>query len=148
MASKRKQKRRRKCNNCFSSRYRSKRQSGGFLSRYDFAYAGRDTFKQAAHHVKKIAPNLINQTFDRARDLAPNLIRTTSRELDAIAARCINQLTYTAGKEIQRIAPGIIKGAIEELYKTPFHLLGQFGRKKYKQLKSKVYRRLGLNGKR
>ena len=117
-------KRRRKCKNCFSSRYRSQRQSGGFLSRYDFAYAGR------------------NQTFDRARDLAPNLIRTTSRELDAIAARRISQLTYTTGKEIQRIAPGIIRGAIEELYKTPFRLLGQFGRKKYKQLKAKVYRRL------
>ena len=82
------------------------------------------------------------------RDLAPNLIRTTSRELDATAARRINQLTYTTGKEIQRIAPGIIKGAIEELYKTPFRLLGQFGRKKYKQLKSKVYKRLRLNGKR
>ena len=82
-----------------------------------------------------------------ARDLAPNLIRTTSRELDAIAARRINQLKYTTGMEIQRIAPGIMKGAIEELYKTPFCLLGQSGRKKYKQRKSKVYRRLGLNGK-
>ena len=133
MPNKRKQKRRRKCKNCFSSRYRSKRQSGGFLSRYDFAYAGRDTVNQAAYHVKKIAPNLI---------------RTTSKELDAITARRINQLTYTTGKEIKRIAPVIIKGAIEELYKTPFRLLAQFGRKKYKQLKSKVYRRLGLNGRR
>ena len=148
MPNKRKQKRRRKCKNYFSSRYRSKRQSGGFLSRYDFAYAGRDTVNQAAYHVKKIAPNLINQTFDGARDLAPNLIRTTSKELDAITARRINQLTYTTGKEIKRIAPVIIKGAIEELYKTPFRLLAQFGRKKYKQLKSKVYRRLGLNGRR
>ena len=33
----------------------TKRQVGGFLNRYDFAYAGRDTVKQAA----KVAPGVI-----------------------------------------------------------------------------------------
>ena len=121
------------------SRYRSRRQRGGWLSRYDFAYTGRDSMNQAAYYVKKIAPKLIDKTFDRAKNLAPNLINRTSRELDAIAARRINQLTRNTGNEIQRIAPGIIRGAIEEVYKTPFRLLGQFGRNKYKQLRSKMY---------
>ena len=76
-----------------SFRYRPRKQRGGFLSRYDFAYAGRDTVNQAAYHAKKIAPGLIDQTFDRARDIAPNLIRTASREIDAVAARRINQNT-------------------------------------------------------
>ena len=113
----------RKTKSSFSSRYRSRKQGEGFLSRYDFAYAGRDSVNQAAHHVKKIAPELTDKTFDRVRDLAPQVIRKTSRELDAIAARGINQLTYNTGREVQRIAPGLIKGAIEEFYKTPFRLL-------------------------
>ena len=127
-----------------SFRYRPRKQRGGFLSRYDFAYAGRDTVNQVAHHVNKIAPRLIDQTFDRARDLAPNLIRKTSRELDMITGRRINQITRQTGDEIQRIAPGIIKGAIEELYRTLFRLLGQFGKNKYRQLKSKVCKRLRI----
>ena len=130
------------------SRHRSRRQRGGWLSRYDFAYAGRDSVNQAAYHVNKVAPKLIDKAFDRARNLAPNLINRTSRELDAIAARRINQLTRNTGNEIQRIAPGIIRGAIEELYKTPFRLLGQFGRNKYKQLRSKMYKALKLKNNR
>ena len=79
--------------NPYFSRHKSKKQKGGFVSRYDFAYAGRDSVNQAAYHVKKIAPELINQTSDRARNLAPNVIHTASRELDTIAARRINQIT-------------------------------------------------------
>ena len=36
-------------------KYRKRTQSGGFLNRYDFAYAGRDTVNQAG----KTAPSLI-----------------------------------------------------------------------------------------
>ena len=69
------------------SRHRSRRQRGGWLSRYDFAYAGRDSVNQAAYHVNKVTPKLIDKAFDRARNLAPNLINRTSREQNAIAAR-------------------------------------------------------------
>ena len=127
-----------------SLRYGSGQQRGDFLSRYDFAYADRDTVNQAAKHVKTIAPGLINQTFNRVDKLAPELVRTATRELDIVAARRINQIAHRSGETIQRIAPGIIRGATEELYKTPFRLLGQFGRRKYKQLKSEVYKRLGI----
>ena len=40
---------------------RRRRQTSGFLSRYGFAYAGRDSVNQAAKHLKKIAPRLIRQ---------------------------------------------------------------------------------------
>ena len=135
---------RRKSKSSISSRYRSRKQTGGVLSRYDFAYAGRDSVNQAACRVKKIDPELINKTFDRAIDFAPQVIRKASRELDAIAARRINQFTYNTGREVQRIAPGLIKRAIEELYKTPFRLLGQFGRNKHNQLKTRLYKTLKL----
>ena len=38
---------------------------GGFLNRYDFAYAGRDTagvIKDASNEINNIAKNRINQT--------------------------------------------------------------------------------------
>ena len=128
-------------------RRRTRKQKGGWLSRYDFAYAGRDSVNQAAYHVNKIAPKLIDKSFDRLRNLAPQVISRSSRELDAIAARRINQLTRTTANEVQRIAPGIIKGAIEEVYKTPFRLLGRFGTNKYNQLKKKLYKTLHLRKK-
>ena len=34
----------------------------------------------------------------------------------------------TGGAEIERIALKIIKGVIEEVYKTPFRLLGNLGK--------------------
>lgn len=39
-----------------TARCRRKRQLGGFLSRYDFAYAGRNVVNQAS----KVAPGIIN----------------------------------------------------------------------------------------
>ena len=95
---------------------------------------------QAAHHVKQIAPSLIKKSFDRVDRLVPKLIRQSSKELDAIASRRINQLTRNTAEEIKRIAPGLIRGAIEEAYKTPFRLLGNFGTNKYNQLKKKFIR--------
>ena len=111
------------------SRRKKRKQKGGWLSRYDFAYAGRDSVNQAAHHLKKIAPNLIKQS---------------SKELDAIASRRINQLTRNTAEEIKRIAPGLIRGAIEEACKTPFRLLGNFGINKYNQLRKKIYKTLHI----
>ena len=126
------------------SRRKKRKQKGGWLSRYDFAYAGRDSLNQAAHHVKQIAPSLIKKSFDRVDKLAPKLIRQSSKELDAIASRRINQLTRNTAEEIKRIAPGLIRGAIEEDYKTPFRLLGNFGINKYNQLRKKIYKALHI----
>ena len=44
--------------------------------------------------------------------------------------------------QLKQIAPGLIKGAVEELYKTPFGLLGNMGKKKYKVLKKQVYNKM------
>ena len=104
-------------------RHGRKRQRGGFLNRYDFAYAGRDTVNQATKNLDKLAPKLIDQLMTKA---------TTG--LDNISAK--------RAEQIKQIAPGLIKGAVEELYKTPFHLLGNMGRKKYKLLQKKVSNKL------
>ena len=128
---------------------RRRRQTGGFLSRYNFAYAGRDSVNQAAYHVKKVAPGLINQTVNRVgeqtRRVAPHLINQTSDRLDSIAQRRIRQAVLQSGQTMERIAPKIIRGTIEDFYKTPFRLLGSFGRRKLAQIKPRFVRRKRKN---
>ena len=73
----------------------SRCQTGGFLNRYDFAYAGRDTVNQ----VGKIAPNAISQA---------------ASATNKIAQQRIDQAIRSGGAEIERVAPKIIRGATEE----------------------------------
>ena len=80
---------------------RKKRQTRGFLSKYDFAYAGRDVVNQAG----KITPGIISKA---------------TSDINKIAQERIDQAIRTGGAEVERIAPKIIRGAIEEVYKTPF----------------------------
>ena len=99
-----------------NNRSRIKRQHrGGFLNRYNFAYAGRYTVNQALKNLNNTAPKLISQT---------------SKEVDKIAEARIRQVVKDDGKQIQKIAPQIISAAIEDVYKTPFRLLGKFGKQK------------------
>ena len=102
-----------------------RRRQSGFLNRYDFAYAGRNTVNQAAKHLDTLAPKLVNQLMSKA-----------TIGLDNITDKRVEQ--------IKQIAPGLIRGAIEELYKTPFRLLGILGRKKYKALKKKLFNKLRI----
>ena len=92
---------------------------GGFLNRYDFAYAGRDLVNQ----VGKVAPEIVNQA---------------TGEISKITQERIDQAIRSGGAEIERVAPKIIKGAIEEVYKTPFRLLGNLGRKHFEKIKRKL----------
>ena len=96
-----------------------RRQVGGFLNRYDFAYAGRDLVNQ----VEKVAPEIVNQA---------------TGEISKIAQERIDQAIRSGGAEIERVAPKIIKGAIKEVYKTPFRLLGNLGRKHFEKIKRKL----------
>ena len=100
---------------------KKKRQTGGFLSRYDFAYAGRDTVNQ----ISKIAPNII---------------KNATNNINKIAKERIDQVIRTGGSEIERIAPEIIRGAIEEVYKTPFRLLGNLGKKQFQKIKRRLFK--------
>ena len=85
------------------------RQLGSFLNHYDFAYAGRDVVNQAAK-------------------VAPGVIKATTNNIHAIATDRINQVISQGGKEMERVLPKILRGAIEDVYQTPFRLLGHFGK--------------------
>ena len=94
----------------------SKRQRGGFLNRYDFAYAGRDTVNQAAK-------------------VAPSIIKAAADDFNKIAEQQINQIISKGGTEVERVLPKILKGAIEDIYRTPFRLLGNLGKHQLNKLK-------------
>ena len=94
---------------------------GGFLNRYDFAYAGRDTVNQ----VGKIAPGIIN---------------IVAGEINKITQQRIDQVVRSGGAEIERVAPKIIRSAIEEVYKTPFRLLGNLVKRQFQKIKRKLFK--------
>ena len=73
-------------------------------------------------------------------NLTPKLISQTSREIDKIAESRIKQAINSGGHQIQKIAAQIIRGAIEDVHKTPFRLLGNIGKQKSNQLKRKVFK--------
>ena len=56
--------------NTSKKRKTSRHQTGGFLNRYDFAYAGRDVVNQAG----KVAPKLINQATGEINKIAQQRI--------------------------------------------------------------------------
>ena len=104
-----------------SRKKKSRLQTGGFLNRYDFAYAGRDVVNQ----VGKVAHKLITQA---------------TAEINKTAQDRIDQIVRLGGAEIERIAPKIIKGALEEVYKTPFRLLGDLGKKQFQKIERKLFK--------
>ena len=103
-----------------------RKQVGGFLNCYDSAYAGRDTVNQ----VGKITPGIKNKA---------------TSDINKIAQQRIDQAIKIGGAEVERIAPKIIRGAIEDVYKTPFRLLGNFGKKQLQKIKSKLFKKYRIS---
>ena len=66
--------------------YRKRRQQGGFLNRYDFAYAGRDTVNQLGK-------------------IAPGVIKDASSQINNLAQQRINQVISQGDKELERVLP-------------------------------------------
>ena len=91
------------------------------MNRYDTAYAGRDVVNQAAK-------------------IAPEVIKNATKDIDEIAKNRINQMVTIGEVEIERVLPKILHGAIEDVYQTPFRLLGKFGKQQLNKIKKKIYR--------
>ena len=96
-------------------------QTGGFLSRYDFAFSVRDTVNQAAK-------------------VAQGVIKAATNDIDRTAKERINQVTSQGRKEIERVLPKILRGAIEDVYQTPFRLLRNFGKQQFNKIRRKILR--------
>ena len=67
-----------------TSKISKKKKRGGFLNRYDFPYAGRDT----VHQLEQIVPGVI---------------KNASSEINYIAQQKINQIICQGGQEMERV---------------------------------------------
>ena len=83
---------------------------GGILNRHDFAYAGRDVVNQ----VGKIVPSIIKDAIDN---------------INNFAEQRLNRLISQGEKGAERVLPRVVRGALEDVYQTPFGLLGNFRKK-------------------
>ena len=70
------------------------------------------------------------------------MISQATGEINKIAQKRIDQVVRSGGAEIERVAPKIIRGAIEEVYKTPFRLLGNIGKKQFQKIKRKLFKEM------
>ena len=93
------------------------------MNRYKFAYTGRDTVNQAMKVLDALAPKIIKQV---------------TGQVDQIAQRRIKQIINQGGQQVEKIALKIIKGAIEEVYTTPFRLLSRFGKNQLHSISRKI----------
>ena len=98
---------------------KQKCQHGSFLSCYDFAYAGRDTVNLAAK-------------------VAPGVIKAVADDINKVVVQKINQIISKGGAEVERVLPKILRGAIADVYQTPFRLLGNFEKRQLSNLKRKI----------
>ena len=96
-------------------RLSKKWQTGGFLNRYKFAYADRDTVNQLGKIV-------------------PGIIKNVSAEINNIAQQAISQ----GGKKFERVLLKILKGVTEDVYQKLFRLLGNFGKKQFQKINNKI----------
>ena len=105
-------KKERKKTNCLSSnpfwfRSKRKRELRCSLNRYGFTYARRYIVNQAAK-------------------TAPGVIKAATNDINNIAEKRTNQFISDGGKESEFVLPKILRGTTEDIYQTPFTLLGEF----------------------
>ena len=55
--------------------------------------------------------------------------------MNNIAQEKINQIISQGGKEVECVLPKILRGAIDDVYQTPFRLLGNFGKQQLNKIK-------------
>ena len=79
-------------------------------------------------------------TVNQVGKITPNIIKQATGEVNKIAQQKIDQAIRSGRSEIEQIAPKIIRGAIEEVYKTPFRLLGNLGKRQFQKIKNKLFK--------
>ena len=90
-----------------ASKISKKKQRKAFLNRYDFAYDGRDIVNQLGK-------------------VAHGVIKSASSDINKIVQQKINQIICKGGQKMERVLLKILQGAIENVYQTPFRMLGNF----------------------
>ena len=69
--------------------------------------------------------------------VAPGVVEAATNDINAIATDRISQVISLGGKEMERVLSKILRGAIEDVYQTPFRLLEILGNNNSIKLKEK-----------
>ena len=77
---------------------------------------------------------------NQAAKVAPGVIKQATNDIDQMVKNRLNQGISSGGAEIERVLPKILRGVIEDVYKTPFMLLGNFGEQQFNKIKKKILR--------
>ena len=77
---------------------------------------------------------------NQAAKVAPGVIKTATNNINNIATDRINQIISQGGKEVERALPKYLQGVTEDVYQTPFRLLGNFGKQQFNKIKRKILR--------
>ena len=85
---------------------------------------------------------MLVETVNQAAKVDPGVIKAAKDDINKIAEQRINQIISKGGAEVERVLPKILKGAIEDIYRTSFRfrLLGNFGKQQLDKLKRKILR--------
>ena len=75
---------------------------------------------------------------NQAAKVAPRVIKAATNDINNIANGRINQIILQGGKEVERVLAKILRGAIEDVYQTPFRLLDNFVKQRLNKFK-KIY---------
>ena len=82
---------------------------------------------------------MFRDTANQVGKIALGLIKNASSKINNIAWQRINQVITQGGKEIERILPKVLHGAIDDVYQMPFRLLRRFGKEQFHKLKKKYF---------
>ena len=81
---------------------------------------------------------MLGETVNQGGKVAPEIIKAATKDINKFAEQRINQIISQSGKELERVVPKILCGAIEDVYQTPFRILGNLGKKTFNDIKRKI----------
>ena len=110
----------------YTTNQRHKRKYGGFFNCYDFVFAGINAVNQAAKVTRSV-------------------IKAATNNINKVSQKRINQIISQGGQEVERMLPKMLRGAIEDVYQTPFRLLGKFGKQQFNKTKQKRLKQISVN---
>ena len=70
--------------------------------------------------------------------VALGAIKGATNDINNMAKQRIDLIIPQGGNKIERVLPKILRRAIEDVYETPFRLLGNFGKQQLNKLKRKI----------
>ena len=76
----------------------------------------------------------------QAAKVAPGVIKEATNDIDLMVKNRLNHAITSGGEEAERVLKKILRGAIEDVYETPFRLLGKFGKEQFNKIKKKILR--------